>query len=98
MIINYAQKSKYFSKEADIVLLCITNEQGYGNWSQIKYAIRRDTRVRFDHLFMSRNESELQKRVDLLVKALEKEQIEGKLHASKSHMINKQTSLSSNPM
>jgi hypothetical protein len=59
MIISYAQKSKYFSKEADIVLLCITHEQGYGNWAQIKYAIRRDTRIRFDHLFMSRNESEL---------------------------------------
>lgn len=89
MVINYAQKSKYFSKEADIVLLCVTNEQGYGNWSQIKYAIRRDTRVRFDHLFMSRNESELQKRVDLLVKALEKEQIEGKFTTSTTHMMHK---------
>lgn len=56
MVINAAQKSKYFSKEADIVLLCVTNEQGYGNWANIKYAIRRDTRVRFDHLFMSRKE------------------------------------------
>ena len=78
MVINAAQKSKYFSKEADIVLLCVTNEQGYGNWSAIKFAIRRDTRVRFDHLFMSRNEQELQKRVDILVKGLEKEQSEPK--------------------
>ena len=85
MVINNAQKSKYFSKEADIALLCVTHEQGYGNWSAIKYAIRRDTRVRFDHLFMSRNESELQKRVDLLVKALEKEQFEPKGPVKHSH-------------
>ena len=32
MVINVVQKSKYFSKEADIVLLCLTHEHGYGNW------------------------------------------------------------------
>ena len=51
----------------------MTHEHGYGNWSAIKHAARRDTRTRFDHLFMSRSEQELQKRVDILVKSLEKE-------------------------
>ena len=46
---------------------------GYGNWNAIKHAIRRDTRVRFDHLFMSRSEMELSKRVDILDKSIEKE-------------------------
>jgi len=73
MKIDSTQKSKYFTKESDIVLLCLTHKNGYGNWTEIKRAIRRDPRCRFDHLFMSRNESELQKRVDILVKALEKE-------------------------
>ena len=73
MKLEVVQKSKYFSKEADIVLLCLTHEHGYGNWSAIKHAARRDTRTRFDHLFMSRNEQELQRRVDILVKSLEKE-------------------------
>ena len=59
MVINVVQKSKYFSKEADIVLLCLTHEHGYGNWQQIKHALRRDTRCRFDHLFMSRTVQEL---------------------------------------
>ena len=54
MVINVVQKSKYFSKEADIVLLCLTHEHGYGNWQKIKHALKRDTRCRFDHLFMSR--------------------------------------------
>ena len=73
MKLEVVQKSKYFSKEADIVLLCLTHEHGYGNWSAIKHAARRDTRTRFDHLFMSRSEQELSKRVDILVKSLEKE-------------------------
>lgn len=73
MVLNPIQKSKYFSKEADIVLLCLTHEYGYGNWTEIKHAIRRDGRVRFDHLLMSRNENELSKRVGILVKTIEKE-------------------------
>ena len=74
MVLAVAQKSKYFSRESDIVLLCLTHEHGYGNWTKIKQAIRRDTRCRFDHLFMSRSELDLQRRLDILVKALEKEQ------------------------
>lgn len=78
MFINVVQKSKYFSKEADIVLLCLTHEHGYGNWQKIKHALKRDTRCRFDHLFMSRTVQELQKRVDILVKSLEKEILDTK--------------------
>lgn len=85
MVINVVQKSKYFSKEADIVLLCLTHEQGYGNWQQIKHALKRDTRCRFDHLFMSRTTQELQKRVDILVKSLEKEVLDGKSGAQQDH-------------
>jgi SWI/SNF-related matrix-associated actin-dependent regulator of chromatin subfamily A member 5 len=75
MMIYATQKSKYFSKESDIILLCLTNIHGYGNWREIKKAIRRDPRCRFDHLFISRNESEIARRVDILVKALEKEDL-----------------------
>ena len=74
MVIYSTQKSKYFSKESDIILLCLTDQLGYGKWRDIKKAIRRDSRCRFDHLFLSRNEAELQRRVDILVKALEKEE------------------------
>ena len=55
------------------MLLCLTHEHGYGNWQKIKHALKRDTRCRFDHLFISRTTQELQKRVDILVKSLEKE-------------------------
>ena len=83
MVLNAIQKSKYFSKEADIVLLCLTHEHGYGNWNEIKHAIRRDSRVRFDHLLMSRSEVELQRRVDILVKTIEKEIEQEKNHVKK---------------
>ena len=73
MQIYATQKSKYFSKESDIILLCLTHKHGYGNWSDIKKSIKRDSRCRFDHLFLSRNEVEIQRRVDILVKAIEKE-------------------------
>lgn len=56
MVIYSTQKSKYFSKESDIILLCLTHKYGYGKWKDIKKGIRRDARCRFDHLFLSRNE------------------------------------------
>lgn len=69
------QKSKYFSRESDILLLVITDQIGYGKWREIKQAIRRDLRSKFDHLFLSRSELDLQRRVDILVKGLEKEDL-----------------------
>jgi hypothetical protein len=46
---------------------------------------------------MSRNEQELQKRVDLLVKALEKEQTELKDNP-RQQQLQKQSSMSTNPL
>lgn len=68
LVLNQAtQKSKFFCKESDILLLVLTNKLGYGNWIEIKKAVRRENRCRFDHLFISRNEDELKKRVIYLV-------------------------------
>ncbi len=68
------QKSKYFTKESDVLLLVIADQLGYGNWREIKQAICRDSRAKFDHLFLSRSEVDLQRRLDILIKALEKEE------------------------
>lgn len=70
------QKSKYFSKESDVILIILTDKLGYGNWTEIKRAIRRETRCKMDHLVTSRNEEEIKKRVIYLVQCLEKEQEE----------------------
>ena len=50
------QKSKYFSPEADIILLILTDKFQYGEWSKIKNALRCHSKCRFDHLLISRNE------------------------------------------
>jgi SWI/SNF-related matrix-associated actin-dependent regulator of chromatin subfamily A member 5 len=73
MTIYPTQKSKFFSKESDVILLCLTHKYNYGNWAKIKKALRNETKCRFDHLLLSRTEKELQRRVDILVKGLEKE-------------------------
>ena len=73
MIIYPTQKSKFFSRESDVILLCLTHKHSYGNWATIKNALRKETKWRFDHLLLSRTERELQRRVDVLVKGLEKE-------------------------
>ena len=36
------QKSKFFCKESDIILICLTEKYGYGNWVEIKKAIKRE--------------------------------------------------------
>ena len=55
------------------MLLILTARLGYGNWAEIKRQIRREPRYRFDHLFMSRSEEEIKKRVIYLVQMIEKE-------------------------
>ena len=84
LVLNQAtQKSKFFCKESDILLLVLTNKLGYGNWIEIKKAVRRENRCRFDHLFISRNEDELKKRVIYLVQSLIKEEEEAKNKGTK---------------
>lgn len=78
MVLSHAtQKSKFFTKETDIILLCLADKYGYGNWVDIKRALRREQRCRFEHIFISRSEEELKKRIVYLVQSLEKENEEG---------------------
>ena len=54
-------------------MLIVTDKIGYGKWQEIKKALKRETRCRFDHLFLSRNEEDLKKRVIYLIQSIEKE-------------------------
>ena len=45
----------------------------YTGNKEIKKALKRETRCRFDHLFLSRNEEDLKKRVIYLIQSIEKE-------------------------
>ena len=67
------KRINFFSKESDIALIIVTHKLGYGNWKHIKKHLRTHTRCRFDHALLSRTENEIKKRVDMLIKAVEKE-------------------------
>jgi hypothetical protein len=79
------QKSKYHTKESDISLLTLVHKLGYGNWKIIKKNLK-NTKSRFNHVLLCRTEIELKRRVDLLVKAVEKEAKEG-MYAVKSVLV-----------
>ena len=68
-------------------MLVLTDKIGFGKWAQIKKAIKREVRCRFDHLFMSRAEDDLKKRVIYLVQCIEKEFEEENNFTAKPKMV-----------
>ena len=76
--------NKFFTKETDVILICMTHQCGYGNWPKIQTAIRRENRCRHDHVFLSRSVDELKNRVRKLVEAMDKEQESDKKKAPKT--------------
>ena len=70
-------KSKLYSTESDRLLLYLTNVVGYGQWDQLRSRIRKSNICKFDYVLTSRTTAELQRRVDYLLKIIERES-EGK--------------------
>ncbi|MCQ2819193.1 MAG: SNF2-related protein, partial [archaeon] len=62
-----------FSYEDDQFLIYATSKFGYGNWDNIIKEIRLSHDLMFNYYLKSRNKAEIQKRVDYLVKIIEKE-------------------------
>ena len=48
-------------------------ELGYGNWDELKYALRESPLFRFDWYAKSRTLQELSRRCDTLIRLIEKE-------------------------
>jgi len=72
--ISYGQnKGKAFTEEEDRYLLCMSQKLGYGNWEDLKAELRSAWQFRFDWFIKSRTPAELGRRVDSLIKMLEKE-------------------------
>jgi len=62
-----------YTYEEDQYLLYLTNKYGYGNWDQIMKTIKTSEDLLFNYFLKSRNKIEIQKRIDYLVKIIEKE-------------------------
>eukprot|EP00940_MAST-03C_sp_MAST-3C-sp2_P002813 g2813.t1 len=66
-------KGKPYTEEEDRWLLCTVNEIGYGKWSEVRLRIRVAWQFRFDWWIKSRNNAEIQRRIDSLVRIIERE-------------------------
>jgi len=72
--IAYAgNRGKAFTEEEDRWLVCMTWRLGYGRWEELKLEARRAWQFRFDWFFKSRSPAELRRRVEVLIRVVEKE-------------------------
>ncbi|KAG1678034.1 hypothetical protein FOA52_000830 [Chlamydomonas sp. UWO 241] len=76
--LSYGQaKGKQYTEEEDRFLLCMTHQLGYGAWDELKAEVRASARFRFDWFLKSRLPAELGRRVDALIRLIEKEAEDG---------------------
>lgn len=74
MRINYAgTRGRSYQDEEDAFLVCMMYRHGYGAAERIRMEIRRAWQFRYDWFFKSRSAQEIQKRCDVLIKLVEKE-------------------------
>jgi SWI/SNF-related matrix-associated actin-dependent regulator of chromatin subfamily A member 5 len=75
MKINYGTtgKGRSYQEEEDAFLVCMMHRHGYGAAERIRMEIRRAWQFRFNWYFKSRSAVEIQKRCDMLVRIVERE-------------------------
>mmetsp|Transcript_21971 Transcript_21971/g.52054 ORF Transcript_21971/g.52054 Transcript_21971/m.52054 type:complete len:1148 (-) Transcript_21971:417-3860(-) len=75
MKFNYGTgtKGRSYQEEEDAFLVAMMYRHGYGAAERIRMSIRRAWQFRFDWYFKSRSAQEIQKRCDVIVKIIEKE-------------------------
>lgn len=66
-------RGKVWTEEEDIFLVNMMHRHGYGHWEHIRQEIRRAPQFKFDWFFKSRNSVELQRRADVLLRCIERE-------------------------
>lgn len=67
-------RSRVFTDEEDRFLLLATARAGYGRWDDVKRAVRQAWQFQCDWFLRSRTAQEIGRRVDTLLRALEKRQ------------------------
>jgi len=77
-----SSRSKAYTEDNDRFLFCMMHKLGYGNWDELKLAVRKSWLFRFDWFLKSRTPQELGRRCDTLVRLAEKD-VEAVLEAEK---------------
>ena len=102
MEINYGPgaRSRAYQEEEDAFLIAMMYRHGYGAAERIRMEIRRAWQFRFDWYFKSRTGVEIQKRCDMIVKVIEKEneEIRKKEQEEEAKLLADQQSPSAAPM
>lgn len=93
MKLNYGAtvRGKGYQEEEDAFLICMMYRHGYGAAERIRMEIRRAWQFRFDWYFKSRSALEIQKRCDLVVKIVERENEELRKKEEEKERIDKQS-------
>lgn len=75
MKINYGSgaRSRGYQEEEDAFLICMMYRHGYGAAERIRMEIRRAWQFRFDWYFKSQSAADIQKRCDVLIRVIERE-------------------------
>ena len=66
-------RGKIWTEDEDAFLVCMMHRHGYGAWERIRSEVRRAWQFKFDWFFKSRSSAELQRRGDVLLRCIEKE-------------------------
>jgi SWI/SNF-related matrix-associated actin-dependent regulator of chromatin subfamily A member 5 len=72
-VVYTGNRSKTFIDEEDRWLVCMTNKLGYGRFEHLKAEVRKAWQFRFNWWIKSRTPIELKRRVDALIRMIEKE-------------------------
>lgn len=75
-LVYSGSRSKTFIDDEDRWLVCMTNQLGYGRFEILKAEVRKAWQFRFNWWIKSRTPIELKRRIDSLIKLIEKENAE----------------------
>ena len=75
MKVNYGSgaRARGYQEEEDAFLICMMYRHGYGAAERIRMEIRRAWQFRFDWYFKSQSAADIQKRCDVLIRVIERE-------------------------
>ena len=87
MRINYGSSSRGrgYQEEEDAFLVCMMYRHGFGAAERIRMEIRRAWQFRFNWYFESRSAQEIQKRCDVMVRIIERENAE--IHQKEEELL-----------
>jgi len=73
VVYGQSKGKQAYTEEEDQFLVCATQKLGYGSWDELKLEIRKSWQFKFDWFLKSRTPQELNRRVDILIRLIEKE-------------------------